>query len=106
MRAVSGDGLGAGAQRGDVGFDGEDEIDVFMRGGGIEPGDVVHYAFHTGYGGFFHHEIGELHFQVGGGGLELCLHGVKDVGDVLDVDDVAVSVQHFDEAAHVGAFEF
>ena len=38
--------------------------------------------------------------------LELLLHGVENVGDVLDVDHVAVRVEHLEEAAHVGAFEF
>ena len=31
---------------------------------------------------------------------------MEDVRNVLDVDDVAVGIQHFHEAAHVRAFEF
>ena len=39
-------------------------------------------------------------------GLELLLHGMKDIVDVLHMNNIAMGVEHFDKAAHVGAFEF
>ena len=38
--------------------------------------------------------------------MKFSLHGVKDIGDVLDVDDVPMRIEHFEEAAHVRALEF
>ena len=71
----------------------------------VEARQVIHHAFLAGDRRLLHHEIRELDLQVRRGRLELRLHGVENVGDVLDVDDVAVRVEHLEEAAHVRAFE-
>lgn len=105
VRAVFGNGFGTRAQGGNANFNGEDEIDVLSSGSGVEARGVIHHTFHSGDGRFFGQEVGKFHFQVRGGGIELGLHCVQDVGDVFHVDHAAVGIEHFDEAAHVGAFE-
>ena len=37
--------------------------------------------------------------------IEPLLHGAEDVGDIFHVHYVAVGVEHFNEAAHMRAFE-
>ncbi len=73
---------------------------------GVEPRRVIHHAFHARDRRLFDQEKRKLHLQVRHGRFELGLHGVKDVGDVLHMDDVPVRIEHLDEPAHVGAFEF
>ena len=73
--------------------------------GGEELAGVPHEALGPRNGGPFFDEIGKLHFQVGGFGVELFLHPVKNRGDGFDVDRAPVLIQNFDEAAHVGALK-
>lgn len=105
MRAVFGNGFGAGAEGGDADFYGEDEIDVLAAGGCVEACGVVHDAFHRGHGRFFAEEEREFHFEVRGGGVEFDLHRMENVGNIFHVNHAAMRVQHFDETAHVRAFE-
>src|SRR5437867_4342160 len=41
-----------------------------------------------------------------GSGVKLLLQGMEDVGDVLDVHDIAMGVENLDKTAHVSALEF
>ena len=38
--------------------------------------------------------------------MEFFLHGKKNVRNILDMDNIAVGVEHLDEPAHVRALEF
>ena len=71
----------------------------------VEPRDVIHHAFLARDWRLLHHEIRELDLQVRRGGVELRLHRVKNILKVLDVDDIAMGIEHFEEAAHVRALE-
>src|SRR5581483_7260100 len=104
--AVAADGLGAWAKGGDSDFDGKDEIDFLTMGGGVEAGGVIHDAVAAGDGGLFDEEERELHFEVGDVGLETGLEGMEDVINIIDMNNAAVFVEGFDEAAHVGAAKF
>ena len=50
-------------------------------------------------------EIRKLHLEVRRVGFELFLHPGEQVGDVLDVNHLAVRMEHLDEPAHVRALE-
>jgi hypothetical protein len=106
VRAVSSDCFRARAECRDHRFDSEHEINVFVAGGSIKTCRVIHHAFEPGDRRALDHEIRKFHFQVGGRRLELFLHRIQNLRDVLDVHDVAMSIEHLDESAHVRAFEF
>ena len=101
--AVAGDFLGAGAEAGGGGTDAEDEI-IAAVGGAFEGADVIHEALGAGDGGRFFDEIGEFHFNVGFGGVELGLDFVEDGDDEGGGDGLVVVVEDFEEAGHVRAF--
>ena len=45
VRAILGDRLGTGAQRGDARLDCQHEIDFLLRGRRVEAGEVIHHTF-------------------------------------------------------------
>ena len=83
----------------------EHKIDFIAIGGGIEAGLIIHEAGLAGDGRGFFKEEREIHFEMRRLRIEPLLHGAEDVWNIFHVDDIAMGVKHFDEAAHVGAFE-
>ena len=102
---VFADGFRARAEGGDADDDGGDEVGFFRIGRGGEAGGVVEEAGGTGNGGVFGEEEGELEIEVGALAVEAADERAEKAVDVLGVEDGTVGLQHFEEAAHVGAFE-
>ena len=105
VRSVSCNRFRTRAERRHHRFDCQHKIDVLLAGRGVKASGVIHHAFHARNRRLLHHEIGEFHLQVRSGSLKLLLHRKQNVGDVLHVHHAAMAVKHFDETAHVGAFE-
>ena len=99
------DGLTAGAEGGDGDGNSELEAEILSVEGGVEAGLIIDEAGGGGDGGFFLDEIREIEFEVGGVGLESFLKGAEDRGNAFDMDETAVFLEDFDEAAHVGALK-
>lgn len=99
------DGFAAGAKGGDGDGDGDFKAEILAVEGGIEADLVIDEAGRGGHGSFFFNEIREVEFEVSGVGLEAFLEGTENGGNTFDVDEAAVFLENFEEAAHVGAFE-
>lgn len=102
---VFADGFRARAEGGDTDDDGRDEIGFFRIGGGGEAGGVVEESGRFGDGRLFREKEGEFEVEVGALAVEAADEGAEEVVDLFRVEHRAVGLQHFEEAAHVGAFE-
>ena len=103
---VGTDRFRAGAEGGDRDEDGNNEIGVVAVSVDVENDFVVHHPDFFGDRGRLREKEGETQFDVGALGIEPLQHFRRKRGDGMDVEDRAVGVEHFDEAAHVGAFVF
>lgn len=104
VRARLADGLGTGAQRGDRNTHTHDEIHVLAIPGGGKTRGVVEQTASTRNRSRLFQEKRKLEVKVGGSGMEALLEFLQHLRQILHVQDRAVGVEHFDEAAHVGAF--
>ena len=64
----------------------------------------VEFAGVAGDWGLLVNEVGEGEFEVGCFGVEAVFHFVDDAHDLVGAYALVVLVEHFEEAAHVGAF--
>jgi len=103
--AALADGFTAWAEGGDGNGDGDFEAEIFSMEGGVEVDLIVDEAGGGGDGRFFFDEVRKVEFEVGGVGLEALLESAEDGGDAFDMNEAAVFLENFEEAAHVGAFE-
>ena len=103
--ATLADGFTAWAESGDGNGDGDFEAEIFTVEGGVEVDLIVDEAGGGGDGRFFFDEVRKVEFEVGGVGLEALLESAEDGGDAFDMNEAAVFLENFEEAAHVGAFE-
>lgn len=104
VRARLADGLGTRAQRGDGNTHPHDEIHILPIPGGGKTRRVVEQAASTRNRCRLFQEKRELEVEVGGTRMEALLELLQHLRQILHVQDRAVGVEHFDEAAHVGAF--
>ena len=104
MRPTLGDLLRARAQAGD----GHDDLDPHHGFAVADLADqrglVVHEALDAGDRGTLHHEIGEGHVDMAGGGVQARGHLGQHPPERLD-RDLTLVMQHFDEARHMRALE-
>ena len=105
MSAPFADGFAAGAEGGDGDGDRNFKAEIFSVECGIKADLIIHEAWGSGNGRLFFDEVGKIEFEVGGVGFEALLEGSEDGGNAFDMDQAAVFLEDFEEAAHVGAFE-
>lgn len=107
MGAGIADLLGAGANRGDGNVDFGDQVD-FVAGvaAADDAAGVVHQSGCAADRRLFFDEIGEGHFDMRRGGIQVLLHFVEQFGKAFERYFGFEQMEHFHEAAHVGALVF